>query len=298
MNRLFLTIVVVFFITGSINAQESQQQVFDRSQYRMRFNLNTIKQNDGSRLFEVKFYAQNKKDRKERLPVYQAKIDFINILDETEELLGSAVTSDEGIAQLILPNDRSYLKSENGSIAVKALYTDQGLADQEDDLSFIDLILEVELAEIDDVRTGIVKAFVLDSTNTKIPTDGIDLVISVGGMLSSLPIDEGTIEEGQFEFVVPDNLPGNENGELEIYATIEDHDDFWNVEIFRTANWGAPVRESNDNNYTLWSEVAPIWMYVVLTALLLGVWANYVYTIINLLKIRREGREIEIESND
>ena len=298
MNRLYLSIVVVLFISGSINAQESQQQEFDRTQYRMRFNLNTIKQNDGSRLFEVKYYAQNKKDRKERLPVYKARIDFINMLDETEELLGSAVTSDEGIAQLILPNDKSYLKSEDGSIAVKAIYTDQGLADQDDDLTFIDLFLEIEFSEIDSAKTGIVKTFVLDSTKTKIPTDGIDLVVSVGGMLSKLPIEEGTTDEGQFEFEVPDNLPGDENGILEIHATVEDDDDYWNVEKALAINWGAADRVTKENDYTLWSEVAPIWMYVVLTVLLLGVWSNYVYTIINLLKIRREGREIEMKSND
>ena len=45
---------------------------------------------------------------------------------------------------------------------------------------------------------------------------------------------------------------------------------------------------------TLWSKAAPIWMYVVLTILLVGVWANYVYTVIHLFKINKEGKELEL----
>ena len=132
MKKLLSSLLVIFLILGTAHAQESEKQQFDPSQYRMRFNLNTIKQNDGSRLFEVKFLAQNKKNRKERIPVYKAKIDFFNVLGDEDHLLGSATTTDEGIAQLVFAENKSYLSSEDGTVTIKAVYTDQGLADQEE----------------------------------------------------------------------------------------------------------------------------------------------------------------------
>ena len=63
--------------------------------------------------------------------------------------------------------------------------------------------------------------------------------------------------------------------------------------------WGTTLLEDpNKNDNTLWSEAAPIWMYVVLTILLVGVWANYVYTVINLVKIKKKSTELEIDANN
>ncbi len=53
-----------------------------------------------------------------------------------------------------------------------------------------------------------------------------------------------------------------------------------------------------DDSNTLWSEAAPIWMYIVLTILLVGVWANYAYTIKNLFSISKEGKELEMKTKD
>ncbi len=75
---------------------------------------------------------------------------------------------------------------------------------------------------------------------------------------------------------------------------IEDSDDYGNVMQAKEVKWGADhliARAKTD--HVLWSEAAPIWMYVVLTIMLVGVWANYIYTIYNLFRIRNESRSLK-----
>ena len=84
-----------------------------------------------------------------------------------------------------------------------------------------------------------------------------------------------------------------------MFAYIEDHDDFGNVLQQKNADWGVfNELVVEDNNNKLWTDIAPIWMYVVLSILLLGVWANYIYTIFNLFKIKKEGKEIESQNKE
>ena len=60
--------------------------------------------------------------------------------------------------------------------------------------------------------------------------------------------------------------------------------------------WGTFHKLGTQPTYTLWSHYAPIWMYVVLTILLVGVWSNYIYSIINLFRIKKEGKNLELET--
>ena len=84
---------------------------------------------------------------------------------------------------------------------------------------------------------------------------------------------------------------------MDVFAFIEDHDDFGNAIQQSSADWGAFNKQTEVATNKLWTDIAPIWMYVVLSILLIGVWANYFYTIRNLFKIKKEGETIEFKSN-
>ena len=113
-------------------------------------------------------------------------------------------------------------------------------------------------------------------------------------MFSKMIIEEGYIEDGTFEFEFPTDIPGDVNGDITVYAMIEDHDEFGNVIQKETVNWGTFNKLAKNDKYALWARLAPIWMYVVLTIMLLGVWANYIYTIINLYRIKKDGVDLEL----
>ena len=282
---------------GLFIATNAQSQEVDISNYRIRFNCNTIKQPDNTRILEASFIAANKEDRKDRVPVYEAEIKFFNVWEDEEVLLGVSKTSKDGVAQITIPKDHDYLVDSEGKINFKAIFEgSDGLDGEEEEISVQDLNLELNLIEKDSVKTAVVKAYTLDSLGVKIPLEEADVFISVGGMLSKMNVNEGTIENGVYEFEMPTDIPGDINGDLVVYTSIEDHDEFGNVIQKKIVNWGVFNKQIKVENNTLWSEAAPIWMYAVLTILLVGVWANYVYTIINLFKIRKEGTELAIKT--
>lgn len=288
-SNLFKYPFITSFIIALMFSFTSIAQENDASNFRMMFNFKTVKQDDNSRLLEVSFIARNKKDRKDKIPVVDTEIKFYNTLNEKEVLLGTSTTSQEGIAQLILPESHNYLVDENGYINLIAKFegTD-ALDEEEEELSVKDLHLELNLEEIDSVKTVIIKAFTIDSLGVETPVEEADIIVSVQGMLSKMKIKENYIEDGEFKFEFPTDLPGNENGDITVFSIIEDNDDFGNVFQKKTVNWGTFNKQVKEEGNKLWSEAAPMWMYIVLTILLLGVWANYVYTILNLFKIKKK----------
>ena len=281
-----LIIAILFSVNGI-------SQDLDASNYKMSFKFKTVKQADNSRLLEVSFIGQNKKDRKDKVPVFDVEINFFNILDAEEILLGKAKTSNEGIAQITLPENQTYLSDEDGAITIAARFDgSEGLDSEEEEINFKNLYLKLNLAEIDSVKTVSVNAFTLDSLGNEYPIEEAEIKFFVGGMLSKLKINEGTIEEGIYNFEMPTDIPGDVNGNLSVFAMIDDNDDFGNITQKQDIKWGVFDKQIQQEKNKLWSEAAPIWMYVVLTILLVGVWANYAYTIRYLFKIKKDGKKI------
>ena len=294
MKAVFIKYLVFVFLIGLLFNTQSLAQEINAKNYRMYFKFKTIKQPDNSRLLEVSFIGRNKKDRKESIPVFDATINFYNTLNDEEVLLGSSKTSKEGIAQLVIPENQKYLKDEDGNINLKARFdgTD-ALDEEENEITVKNIFLELNLAEIDSVKTVAVKAYSLDSIGNQRPVEEASINIYIQSMLAKMKIKEGTIKNGKFEYAFATNVPGDSNGNLTVVAMIEDSDDFGNVTQKNTINWGVLNKRANAQEHKLWSKAGPIWMYVVLTFLLVGVWANYIYTIINLFKIKKEGPKEE-----
>lgn len=285
--KLSTSFIIALLFSFNGFAQEE-----DASNYRMRFKFKTVKQPDNSRLLEVSFIGQNKKDRKDKVPVFDAEIKFYN----EANLLGTAKTSKEGIAQLTVPENHNYTTDEDEYINFIAKFEgSDGLDEEEDEIQVKDLYLELNLEEIDSVKTVLVKAFTIDSLGVEIPLEEADIVISVNGMISKMKLEEGTIEDGEFEFEFPTDIPGDANGDIIVYSIISDNDDFGNIIQQKSINWGTFKTASIEEGNKLWSEAAPIWMYIVLTILLVGVWANFVYTAVNLFNIKKEGKELELK---
>ena len=289
-QHLAIIIAIGFLFNIQSYAQEN-----DPKDYRIRFGLSTKKQADNSRVLEASFVGTHKKDRKDRVPVYNADINFYNVTEDGDLLLGTVKTDQEGTAQLTVPANQKYTTNQEGYINFKAVFdgTDD-LDGEESELAIKDIFMELNLEVIDSVKTVILNAYTLDSLNTRLPLEDLEIKFAVGGFLSNMPIQEGTLEGGEFKFKFPENISGDKNGNIDIIAFIIDSDEFGNAIQKKNINWGINKKIEIENN-KLWSSAAPIWMYIVLSILLIGVWANYVFSIINLLNIRREGKELDLK---
>ncbi|WP_338357855.1 hypothetical protein [Yeosuana marina] len=280
-----------------INTKSFAQEV-NLKDYRVRFGLSTTKQADNSRKLEVSYIASNKKDRKDRVPIYGADINFYNVTEDENILLGTAKTDKEGTAQLIVPAKQAYTANAEGYINLKAVFDGTDALDsEEDELAIKDVFLELNLKEIDSVKTVILNAYTLDSLQTKIPIDETEIVFSIGGMISNMPIKREFVSDGAFKFEFPEHISGDKNGNVDVFASIIDNDNYGNVIQKKNIDWGINKQITHETN-KLWSEAAPIWMYVVLSILLIGVWANYAYSIKNLFDIKKEGKELELKSQN
>ncbi|MBT8312207.1 MAG: hypothetical protein HKP23_05150 [Flavobacteriaceae bacterium] len=294
-SLVFLIVLIGLLIHPTAKAQED----LDLSQYRLRFGFTCTKQPNNSRVFKAEFYASNRKDRKEKVPVFGAEVRFFNILEDQEVEMGIAQTSQEGIAEITVPADYLYLTDEEGFMNFRALFKGSEAMDTEsEELRIQDLQLKLNFAEVDSVRSATVKALTTDSLGVEIPVSDAYVILSVDGMLSRMVFQEDIIEDGELQIEFPQGLPGDPKGNITVYAVIEDDDNFGNVLQKQTIGWGTPQAERIQASNTLWSDVAPFWMYIVLTVLLLGVWANFVYTIINLTRIKKIGKKMALQEEN
>lgn len=110
---------IIYLIALFLNGVVLFAQEKDADKYRMGFTFKTVKNYDNSRLLEVSFIGKNKKDRKDKVPVYEAEVMFYNLLDEEEVLVGTSKTNQDGIATLILAEGQDYLIDEEGYIILR-----------------------------------------------------------------------------------------------------------------------------------------------------------------------------------
>ncbi|MDO9594425.1 MAG: hypothetical protein Q7J19_05475 [Lutibacter sp.] len=290
-HTFFISIIAALLICTNGIAQQ-----IDLSNYSMRFVFKTVKQADNARLLEVSFIGFNDEDRKDKIPVFGAEIQFLNVLNDEEILLGSSKTSKEGTAQLILLENQKYATDEDGYINLKARFNStDALSEEEAEIMVKDLHLDLNLSEIDSVKTVTLTAFTINSLGDKIPVSDLDVIINLNTMLSKMNINEGSIIDGTYTFEMTESFAGNPKGELTISTIIEDNDEYGNIIQEKTVQWGTITKQIKADENKLWTKAAPIWMYVVLTILLLGVYINFIYTIVNLVKIKREGDNIKTE---
>lgn len=287
-NKISLALLLTLFF-GCVSLTFAQEKGI--ANFNISFDMTSAKQEDNSRLFKVEFSGTNKNDKKDVVSVVDAEVNFYNILDDQEILLGKSKTSREGVVSIIVPSGHKYLKDKDGYITVVAKYEGNDVMDsQESELMFKDLFLEIEINKEDSIRTVIVNAYSMGDDGEKQEIESLDIVIGVKGMLSKLVLDESTLENGVYEYELPEDIHGNSEGILTIFVKVDEHADFGNVIKTTTIKdipaINKPVAERNK----LWTDAAPIWMYVVLTILLLVVWSNYLISIINLIRIYKIGK--------
>lgn len=208
-------------------------------------------------------------------------------------VLETAVTNEDGIAEIALADEKITPEEKDGSWFFSSEFTgndtiESGLSE----ITVTDVNLEMTLEMVDTIRTISLKANKI-SNGVESPAGGETVIVYVPRMFSLLPLGEVTLDEsgtGSLEF--PVDLPGDKEGNVAIIAKFEDHPSFGNIEKRETINWGIPSEYSVPSTHrALWTKGAPKWMIYTLTVLLTGVWAHYLFAIISLIRIKMEARK-------
>ncbi len=154
-----------------------------------------------------------------------------------------------------------------------------------------DLQLEMNLISKDSVKYLEFFAYQPNFNNHKTPVK-ININVYVLRTFSELKIGETkTNAFGYGEIELPSGIPGDSTGNLLIIGRVEENKVFGTVEISKTIQCGIPVNYHVAKYHrALWTTIAPIWMIVTLTILLIGVWIHFIYVLFKLHYIRRESK--------
>ena len=213
-------------------------------------------------------------------------------------LLGSSITDHSGSAMLYIPASAQtgFVKSAKQSFIVVADESKQYNSAQGD--------VDITKAKLK-MDTASDKQIIVTLTELKdtvwTPVKDVDVKVAVQRFGGDLDVnaDEKTYTtdaNGTVHAVFQrDGLPaGDDKGNLILVASVEDNDDYGNLSVQQTVNWGTPtVYISAYDDKTLFARrgQSPLWLQLGIYGIIAAVWSVLIYLVFLIRKIRKLGRE-------
>lgn len=217
------------------------------------------------------------------------KVNFIQLIDDTEKELGFAITNGEGKAILNLKPE-AIIPDKDGKLHFKAVFAGNKVMESvEEEVSFKRARLEI-IAVPDDSLYNVQVKLTNVSTGEEIPVPETTIGIFVKRSFNPLKIGEGnTDENGEALIEIPGNLPGDANGNITLLAKLDESEDYGYLEAAIVQKWGVPVSANLEKlPRSLWSTDPPLWMMVTFIILMCTVWGHYLVIGIQLFRLRKE----------
>jgi len=233
-------------------------------------------------------YSSNRME----LPLPGMKISFYSGAT-SQNLIGSGLTDENGIAGVTLADYRSLQTNAEGFWTFSAEFTgNDSIYGTSSEISIKDVSFVMSLSEVDSIKTITLNVTSIQN-GKEVPVSGEMVMIYVPRMFSLLPVGEVTLNEsGSASIEFPSDLPGDREGMITIISKLEEHPDFGNIERKISKKWGVPNEYSvSASHRALWTKTPPMWMIVTLSILLTGVWGHYLFALISLFLIRREAKK-------
>jgi hypothetical protein len=225
-------------------------------------------------------------DEEEEEPVEGLSFDLFSLGLDTVQL-GTAVTDENGKGNVII--DKSTLQKQNSFINLMAVFSGSEWDANELLASVKDIDIQIIPEEEEDSKSLIIQMQTWGEDGEIVPLEEGEGIIYIQRLFSLLPIDSDvwTEEDGTYAFDFPDDLPGDENGELEVIFTMDSHEDFGTVVVAKRINWGIPQHEiSSVESRALWSNHAPLWMVLTFWILMSAVWLYYIKVMYNIYLLK------------
>ena len=222
-----------------------------------------------------------------------------------EYLLGTVVSATDGT------NTYTFTKEQNEIAENSKITTYYGVVHENDSIKSKEVDITIKDVNLEVVYFGdsiwqkqiYVHVTETDSMGNNNPQKNVRVKILVDRPLSPLPIkdvfstpdDDGDLStdaEGNIYMNFPDDLPGDEDGNLKILLKIVEDDDYGTVEVADIKQWGVPT---NINDLTLrrslWASGAnaPIPLLIFVISLIVAVWGIIFYIVFKIFHIRKLG---------
>ena len=225
--------------------------------------------------------------------LYALKVDFVQVTDSAENPLGSVVTNRDG--KCLLTVDATKLKTDaEGKIHFKASFAGKngkkiGLDVAEGEVTITRGRLEITPVKEDSLLTVKVK---LISVGNGVDTPVKETVVGiyVKRSFSALKIGEGTTDEsGEAVVEIPQNLPGDDKGNIILMAKLDESEQFGNLEASVAQPWGSKTSFAiQEAPRALWSSHPPMWMLITFIVLMVVVWGHYIIIVYEMFRLKKE----------
>jgi hypothetical protein len=222
------------------------------------------------------------------------EVEFYSGGEETDKLLGKSITDEKGAAVLMVSADQ--MQAPSAEVLFSAIVQNNMKYEDADKSVLVHSAhLELELEEEDSTKT--VKVFLAypDSSGQMIPVEDASCQLYVKRLFGRLPVGEAEVtdEEGRITFDFPDDLLGDEQGNIIVMANFAEHEIVGNIEANKVINWGQPISEEHFySQRELWSarSNSPLSLIIIVNAVLIGVWGVIFYIFIEINRINKIGR--------
>ncbi len=247
----------------------------------------TVQKNDNT--IDLKAFLQAKvKGTFVRL--YGMKVTFLLVTDTAETPLGQVITNGRGTALLNVKAD-GLAAGTDGKLHLKAAFKGNNMLEPADGEAAIKRA-RLEMTPVKEDSSLSVQLKLVDlSTGAETPLKETDLAVYVKRMVNPLKVGEGkTDETGTVSVEVPNNLPGDLNGNITLLARLDESEDYGMLEADNPPlKWGIPVSDKiNVEERALWSAHPPLWMLITFVVLMTTVWGHYIVIVYELFRLRKE----------
>ena len=294
-NKIFLLAAVIFYGTTCAFSQDSA---------RINLNMNLGYYLENNELQYLIVNTKTKIDGKFQ-PVKNVTVNLFLGQDSADIFINKVITDEKGKVKSFLPVslkpawDASYTHTFK-AVAAAGKKFDEATAD----ISITRSKIEIDTSSDEDAKN--IMATVSEfKDGSWLPAKDVDVKIGIarlGGILAAGEEEFYTTDEaGQVTATFnKDSLPGDDKGNINLIAWVEDNDQFGNIKIEKIVPWGIAHKADNTffNQRTLWStrNYAPTWLLFIAFSIIIGVWGTLFYLILQIFRIRKLGTgEVQAE---
>lgn len=216
------------------------------------------------------------------------KVTFFQVTENGDKELGFVISDRSGIASFNTKGD-SLETDKEGKLSFKAVFAGNKQMDPvEESVSFRRARLEIIPVEVDSAFSVTLKLVDI-GTGTEKPAPEVVLGIYVHRLFNPLKVGEATTDEnGECTVEIPNTLPGDAKGNIELLAKLDENELYGNMETGSLQKWGTPVSNKlGEQPRALWSLHPPLWMLLTFIILMTTVWGHYVYIVYQLFRLRK-----------
>jgi hypothetical protein len=225
----------------------------------------------------------------------------LSLMNSKEEVFAEMTVGEEAITIFSLGEEHLAFFEDTTNFYYFLVEMEGGekFRDRDADLEIWASRLETAFEIEDSVKTIRAVFSGADDSGRLVPVEDALLKFYVKRLLYPLPVGGGdpsyTDSRGRAEIEFPDDLPGDEEGNLTILVKLEEDDRYGTVVLRETLAWGIrrPV-EHHVNGRSLISpgNNAPWFMVIGINSSVIAVWGVMLWVVFNLFRIRKFGKKI------